>query len=424
MKILNIFYYKIFVRNKSQIYSGIMFIFPALIFTIQKYELIGDSEYFGIAVGLIIAVTFVMNLPKYVAIGIKVEDFINLKLAKLTPSRLIRIIFHLPIVIGIYAFHKIISGTALDYSTFALLLAASNGVHAVGVTMAYHGVGDRVGNILLSFALSAGLIAISLISHYGLIVSWFAALIFILHIATGLLSDIRAYFYPKSGVGIYFGTFNPIHKTHLKIIGEAIKRRGLHKVYIHSTTVPKLHRVALANNEIGLKIEDGMRVYFKTELADSSKNYFPTGNKFYEYEIRKELIKAGVSDANLSDFIEILDLPDIYEKSGFFGIIDYIKTHSPKGTPIHGIHGSDTGGIWVRNIFDSSGWIYPYPVIRSDNISATSIRQGAVGYTSPTIEAFLSASRAGKNYEFPSGYIFNNTSINATEIGNKNVSEH
>lgn len=423
MKISNNFY-KVFVRNKSKIYSVIILISPLLIFAIQKNEWGGVNKYFGIAIGLIVAASFAGILPKYVVLGIKLEDFINLKLAQLTPSRLMRILFHLPILIGVYVLYQVFGGASINYSTFLLLLAASNGLHAASVTMAYHGIGDRVGNILLSLALSSGLIAISLASTYGLKVCWFAALIFGIHIAIGLLSDIRAYFYPKSGVGIYFGTFNPIHKTHLKIIAEVIKRRGLHKVYIHSTTVPKLHRMALAHNEIEMKIEEGMRVYAKTELADPSKNYFPTGNKFYEYEIRKELIKAGVSDTNLSDYIEVLDLPDIYEQRGFFGVIDYIKKHNPKGVPIHGIHGSDTGGIWVRNIFDSSGWIYPYPVIRADNISATSIREGAVGYTSPTIEAFLVASRAGKSFKFPSGYIFNSTSITPTEIGNKNVNKH
>ena len=372
----------------------------------------------------ILAVGAIFLIPKYVSIGIKVEDFINLKLATVTPSRIIRVIFHLPLILGIYfLYHSL--GLEIELNQAILILIfASVGLHSVAVTCAYHGIGDRVGNILLSLVISSVLTSCSLAYSYGWTASWALATAFLIHIILGLMSDIRAFLYPKSGVGIYFGTFNPIHKTHLKIIREAIEKRGLHKVYIHCTTVPKLHRTALANNEIVMKMHEGMRVYTKTELADTSKNYFPTGNKFYEYEIRKELIKAGVTDANLTDSIEVLDLPGIYEKDGFFGVIKYIKKINPKNTPIHGIHGSDTGGIWVRNIFDDSGWIYPYPVIRKDNISATSIREGAVGYTSPTIEAFLTASRAGQSFTFPSGYIFSKNSINHTEIGKNNVSNH
>ncbi len=410
MKKLNDVAQRVFLKNRSQIYSASIFILPILVFATQRIDFINRTATLQIVIGLVIATGFALGFPNYISTGIKVEDFINLKLAKLTPARLVRILFHIPLVIGVYALLEMMGKISTSNFTFLLLLAASNGLHSIGVTMAYHGIGDRMGNILLSFAFAAGLIAFSLISPLGLIVSWIAAMIFILHILIGLMSDIRAYFYPKSGVGIYFGTFNPIHKTHLKIILEAIEKRNLNKVYIHSTTVPKLHRTALASNEIAITIRDGMRIYSKTELADPSKNYFPTGNKFYEYEIRKELIKAGINDANLGNFVEVLDLPEIYEESGFFGVINYIKNNNPKGSPIHGIHGSDTGGIWVRNIFDSSGWIYPYPVIRSDNISATSIREGAIGYTSPTIEDFLLAARTGKNFTFPSGYIFNNSS--------------
>ncbi len=415
---------RFFIKNKSHIFSGLIFILPLAILIMLNNPHLSELKLNEIASALILLLGGVFLTPKYVATGIKLEDYINLKLAQVTPSRIVRILFHIPLVLGIYFLYSL-SGLSIELDTALLiLLFASAGLHAIAVTCAYHGKGDRVGNILLSLVIASGLISLLIAYSAGWAVTWVLAAAFLVHILIGLMSDIRAAIYPKSGVGIYFGTFNPIHKTHLKIIREAIEKRGLQKVYIHCTTVPKLHRTALANHEIEMKMQEGMRVYAKTELADSSKNYFPTGNKFYEYEIRKELIKAGVTDAELTDFIEVLDLPDIYERDGFFGVIKHIKSINPKGTPIHGIHGSDTGGIWVRNIFDDSGWIYPYPVVRKDNISATSIRAGATGYTSPTIEAFLSASRAGQSFRFPSGYVFSNNSINHSEIGKNNASHH
>src|SRR5690606_4541742 len=96
-----------------------------------------------------------------------------------------------------------------------------------------------------------------------------------------------------------------------------------------------------------------------------------------------------------------------YERSGFSGVLRYVmKLH--RGQPIHGLHGSDPGGMWVRNIFDTSGWLYPCPVVRTGHISATAIRQGAVGLTSATVEEFLAARRSGNDFIFPSGYVFRN----------------
>lgn len=395
---------RFFLKRKSQTYSAMTLILPLIVLALQKADL---SKYALLVSALLIAA--VLALPTYVAFILRIEDQINLKLACLTPSRLVRIFFHVPLLIGICALVASTGNSpSIDATTLLILLAATNGIHGIGIMLAYQGHGDRVGNTLLSFSLAAGVIAISFISSIGFYIAVVLALIFFAQILSGILSDLRARFYPKKGVGVFFGTFNPIHITHLKIIKNAIERRGLKKVYIHSTTVPKLHRTALDSGEIEMRQYAGMRIYKKTALADSSKNYFPTGNKFYEYEIRKELLKASIKDAGLEGKVEVLDLPDIYEQSGFFGVLDYIKQVN-RDVPIHGIHGSDIGGIWVRNIFDISGWVYPIPVIRSDGISATAIREGAVGYTSTTVEAFLKASRLGQDFVFPSGYIFENS---------------
>lgn len=394
--------YRFFLKRKSQIYSAITAL-PIAVFTSQNHFAI------QVALGLALITLFVFALPKYVSFGTYVEDLVNKRLAQVTVSRFIRIFFQAPFVFAVCKLIETAWGTTfLGPVVFMLLLGASNGLHAMAVTLAYRGYGDRIGNILLSLSISAWLIAVLLIYSYGLLAAGLLTGLFIVYLATGILSDLRAVLYPKRGVGVFFGTFNPIHKTHLRIMKEAIENRGLHKIYIHSTTVPKLHRTALANGEIAITWKAGMRVYEKTSLADQSKNYFPTGNKFYEYEVRKELIKASIKDEGLEDKVEVLDIPDVYEHSGFFGVLRYIKSKH-KGSPVHGLHGSDTGGIWVRNIFDLCGWIYPCPIIRKDDISATAIREGATGYTSKTVEEFLAATRAEKEFIFPSGFTFKNS---------------
>lgn len=406
MNQLNLTPQRFFLRRKSQIYSAMAFVVPVMV------SLAGHASVLTpLLIGALAIIGSLLLLPRYVAMMVRVEDAIALKLARVTPSRLLRVGFHIPWVLGVYWLFG--AAWAVDvrqpYLFLLLLIAASNGLHAIAISLAYRGYGDRINNILLAFSISAWVTVLSLASTYGLFTAGLAAMAFLLHLAQGMLSDLRSLFYPKTGIGVFFGTFNPVHNTHLRIMKDALESRNLLKIYVHPTTVPKLHRTALESGEIAMSYQAGMRVYKKTSLADPGKNYFPTGNKFYEYEVRKELLMAGIRDAGLQDKVEVLDLPHIYNESGFFGVLRHIRQRH-RGMPIHGLHGSDVGGIWVRHIFDASGRIYPCPVIRSDHISATAIRAGAVGYTPDTVENFLAASRAEQEFVFPSGYVFRNSS--------------
>lgn len=411
MSYINLPTYRFFLRRKSQIYAAMAFVVPAMAAAADSVNLLTP-----VLIGVGASVLSIFFLPQYVKWLVTIEDFINHKLALLTPSRLMRIGFHLPWVLGI----SLLVGFSWNASELGpylllILLAASNGLHAIAISLAYRGHGERISNILLAFSLSAWLTALVLISPHVVYVALFLAFAFAVHLLSGILSDLRAFYYPQRGLGIFFGTFNPVHNTHLRIMKETIEKRKLKKIYVHPTTVPKLHRTALESGEISMSYQDGMRLYKKTKLADSSKNYFPTGNKFYEYEVRKELLKAGIRDAGLEGKVEVLDLPHIYDRSGFFGLLRHIRQQN-KGVPLHGLHGSDTGGMWVRHIFDASGWIYPCPVIRSDDISATAIREGAVGYTSATVERFLAAARADRDFVFPSGYVFRHSGISSKRM--------
>ncbi len=197
------------------------------------------------------------------------------------------------------------------------------------------------------------------------------------------------------GVGIFFGTFNPFHLTHVAIVEKALKDRGLSKVYIHPTVVPRLHAIALERGEIRVaRVEAGLQVMEKTETADSNANYFPTGNRFYPPETRRLMTELAIAEAGLTDKVEVLWLPAVYTEGGFYGIIDHVKQLHPK-TAIHGLHGSDLGGMWVRGIYDESGWIYPMPVRRRDGVSATAIRHGATGMTASVVTRILMAFQSG-----------------------------
>lgn len=366
------------------------------------------SDAVWVAVGLA-PLAAALVLPRYAALIGRLEDRINLKLALVTPARLVRVVLLAPLV-------ALVAGAAAalgaevwsgGWREQAALLAAVNGLYALAVTLAYHGHGERTGNGVLAMAGGAWLVAASG-AHWTM---WPLTLalagVFVVHLGMGLLSDLRSRFYPRRGVGVFFGSFNPVHKMHLKLLGDLIEERNLDKVYVHATTVPKLHRDALKAGEIEVVERAGVREYRKSACADPGKNYFPTGSWFYAYELRLELLRAAIRDAGLEGKVEVLNCPEVYERDGFFGVLAHVRARHT-GQPIHGLHGSDPGGMWVRNIFDDSGWIYPFPVTRTGHVSATAIREGAVGLTSATVEKFLAAKRRGEDFVFPSGYVFRN----------------
>ncbi|MGO4686293.1 hypothetical protein [Hyphomicrobium sp. 2TAF46] len=354
----------------------------------------------GIAMGL-----WVWLLPAYVKQTVVWEDEINLQLGLVTPARVLRLLYYCPFNLLAFVATYTPQQTTQFAAFMILLTTAWAGIQTLMTVAAYRGYGERISNAILGCSMGLWVtVGACLSSQIAIVISIAAAAIYISHLMTSALSDLRARWYPKGGIGIFVGSFNPIHKTHLHILKAAIEARKLERVYVHATTIPKLHRTAIDRGELKVSMQDGMRTYACTPLSDPGKNYFPTGNQFYEYEIRRELLRAAIADANLSDHVEVLDLPQLYEARGFFGIIGFIRRMHPTGI-VHGIHGSDPGGMWVRNIFDECGRICPFPVIRTDQISATAIRKGATGLTSKTVEAFLDASRSGDVFVFPSGLI-------------------
>lgn len=392
------------LRNRARLFAGLAGLAP-LVLVASAPDAAGPYSLAGLAVAGAIA----FLLPRYLRLVAAVEDRINQRTGYVTPCRLLMPLLLAPLAALLVALFSWRPHSDVANLNAALALGSLCGLYSVALVLAVFGIGDRIRNSLLAAALGVWLIVLGL-EVPAVAGTWgIATLPFMAHLLVGLASDGRAHFYPKAGVAVFFGTFNPVHLGHLRLMRTALATRRLSKIYIHATTVPKLHRSALANGELSLSFSDGMRAYAKTDRADPFKNYFPTGNRFYEYEVRRELLAAAIEDAGLTRQVEVLNLPETYLEQGFHGIVAHVKRLNPD-VPLHGIHGSDPGGMWVRTIFDYSGWLYPCPFVRSDTISATAIRDGAIGLTSATVEAFLAASRSGRDFTFPSGFVVANAS--------------
>jgi len=279
----------------------------------------------------------------------------------------------------------------------ALTTAASQGAQYVAIMLFNRNIGDANRNVLVALSLNivvtaAAVAGIQFVQPAFVVLGiGFALFVF----GGGILSDLRGVFFPKRGIGIFLGTFNPFHLTHLSLVRDALERRNLERIIIHPTLVPKGQRLALERGDIVVdRIENGMQIYERTDRADPYVDYFPTGQKFFAPETRRFLIEGALDDAGLGDRVEVAFMPEIYDAKGFHGVIGEIKKKHP-GKPIHGIHGSDLGGMIVRAIMDECGWIYPIPIRRRDSISATAVRAGATGMTPQTISTALSQLQSG-----------------------------
>ena len=268
---------------------------------------------------------------------------------------------------------------------------ASQGTQYVGGYLLARGIGDANRNTLVSLLVNIILAALGTAGIPGAREAFliFGFVLGALFFGVGLLSDIRSIFAPKGGIGLYFGTFNPCHNTHLAIIESAMEQRGLDKVIIHPTLIPRHYAEAFRKGEIRVaRLENGFQIYEKTEKADSNVDYFPTGKQFLPPETRKVLIELALAEAGLGNRVEVSFYPETYNSRGFQGVIGEIKKRN-RGERLHVIHGTDFGGMLIRNISDECGWIYPWCILRRDSISATAIRRGAKGMTPAVVTDVL-----------------------------------
>lgn len=273
-----------------------------------------------------------------------------------------------------------------------LTTLASQGTQYLGGYLVARGIGDANRNTIISIVFNMALAGLGTAGVPGareafLILGFVLGILFF---GIGLLSDLRSLMAPKGGVGLFLGTFNPFHNSHLMILRRALEERQLDHIIIHPTLIPRLHADAFRKGELRVgRLEDGFQIYEKTDKADSNVDYFPTGSKFLPPETRKALIELALREAGLSNRVEVAYYPEVYNTKGFQGVIGEIRRRYP-GARLHTLHGTDFGGMLVRQISDECGWIYPWRILRRDKVSATAIRKGAKGMTSPAVSDALS----------------------------------
>ena len=171
-------------------------------------------------------------MPSYAKLSNKADLWASNQFGFVTAGRLGRFIPQY--VFNLAVFGVLLWGGALNrggvasvggFASAALITTlASQGLQYLGMFLVSRGIGDANRNVLVGLSIN---IILTSFGTAGLPVAREAFLIMgfgfgILLFGIGLLSDLRSQLAPKGGIGLFFGTFNPFHNTHLALIRRSI----------------------------------------------------------------------------------------------------------------------------------------------------------------------------------------------------------
>ena len=248
-------------------------------------------------------------LPSYAKLSNKAELWANNRFGFVTCGRLGRFIPQ-------YAFNLAVFwimewGGALNRDGIAsvggvgsaalITTLASQGAQYVGLYLFQRGIGDANRNVLIGVSVNLVLAALGTAGVPGareaFLVSGFV--FGVVFFGIGLLSDIRSVAAPKGGIGLFFGTFNPFHNTHLAIVKAAIEERRLDKVIIHPTLIPRIYarRVPQGRDSRRAGWRRASRSTKRPRRPTSTSTTSRPAGKFLPPETRKVLIELAVAEA-------------------------------------------------------------------------------------------------------------------------------
>ena len=171
--------------------------------------------------------------PTYAKLSNKAELWASNRFGFVTAGKLGR--FVPQYAFNLAVFWVMLSGGALNRSGMAsvggvvgaalVTSLASQGSQYLGVYLFQRGVGDMNRNVLVGVSVNLVLAALGTAGlPYAREAFLIAGLVLgTLFFGTGLLSDLRSVLAPKGGIGLFFGTFNPFHNTHLTIVRRALE---------------------------------------------------------------------------------------------------------------------------------------------------------------------------------------------------------
>ena len=142
----------------------------------------------------------------------------------------------------------------------------------------------------------------------------------------GVLSDLRSIFAPTGGIGLYFGTFNPVHNTHLAIIQRAMAERRLAKIIIHPTLIPRLLCRGFPQGRDQGRAAEGWFSDLREDREGRRRGrLFPDRQHLPATRDAQGADRARSRGGGPRGKVEVIVLRETYDTRGFQGVIAEIR---------------------------------------------------------------------------------------------------